>query len=230
MNYKKSFAQLDFEKLNTFKTQGFKPKVIYDIGASNGGWTNKILYLFPQAEFHLFEPLSDIESSYSAKLEETLRQNSNVKLHKYAVGKESSIAEFYRSKKTSYGSTSLKIQNSANFDVFELQKVSLDSLINAFTIPKPDLIKADIQGGEMDVLKGCEENLPDVQLLLLETWLSRGYGNETPLIHEIVNYLLPYGFYLFDIGDGFRNSTGNLISQDFFFINKTSELAKDYRF
>ena len=95
----KDFGQLDFEKLKSFTEKGFYPKTIFDIGASNGSWTNTMLSLFPQTEFHLFEPLADIEADYGAKLKSTLQKNPNTRLHKYVVGKETGVTEFYRSKK-----------------------------------------------------------------------------------------------------------------------------------
>lgn len=224
------FGQIDYQRLKSFKERGFNPTCIFDVGASNGSWSNRISAIFPEASFHLFEPLADLESNYANKLEAILQEHPNWKLHKCAVGKEDEIVKFYRSRNSSYGSTSLKVQQPDRYDIFELPKVSLDKVIEEYDLPKPDLIKADTQGGELDMLKGCEKHLPDVQLLLLETWLSKGYGQSTPLIHEIMGYLLPFGFYLFDLGGCYRDGNNNLISQDFFFVNKNSELAKQYIF
>ena len=88
----------------------------------------------------------------------------------------------------------------------------------------------DIQGGELEALKGCEKYLQHVDLLLLETWLSRGYGKKTPLLHEIINHLLPRGFYLFDFAGEYRNAQGRLFAPDVFFVNRNSQLVRDYRF
>jgi len=74
----------------------------------------------------------------------------------------------------------------------------------------------------MEALRGFEKNLAGVEVLLLETWLSRGYGPNTPLIHELIEFLLPHGFYMFELGSCYRNSEGSLISQDFFFVNKNN--------
>jgi hypothetical protein len=42
-----------------FQDQGRSPSVIFDIGASNGVWSDTIALTLPEAEYHLFEPLAD---------------------------------------------------------------------------------------------------------------------------------------------------------------------------
>jgi hypothetical protein len=46
-------------------TAGFDPKVIFDIGASNGEWSRIISEVFPNAVYHLFEPLAAIRQTTS---------------------------------------------------------------------------------------------------------------------------------------------------------------------
>jgi hypothetical protein len=94
----------------------------------------------------------------------------------------------------------------------------------------PDLLKIDIQGGELDALQGCERHLPNIELLLLETWLSRAYDGRNPLLLDIMNYLAPRGFYPCELSDVYRDGDGNLISQDVFFVNRTSLLTRGYHF
>jgi hypothetical protein len=38
------------------KSLGFKPSLIFDIGANHGGWTSGVISIFPSAKFVLFEP------------------------------------------------------------------------------------------------------------------------------------------------------------------------------
>ncbi|MGB3401837.1 MAG: hypothetical protein WBA77_04035 [Microcoleaceae cyanobacterium] len=75
MGYIVGFSKLDFERIEYFKSRGFNPKCIFDVGASNGGWSNNISPLFPEATFYLFEPLADIEEDYQEKLSQLLESN-----------------------------------------------------------------------------------------------------------------------------------------------------------
>ena len=70
------FADLDFNRLEQFKSRGFNPSCIFDIGASNGSWSQVISPLFPEAQFHLFEPMVEIEPTYEDKLKNVLKQKS----------------------------------------------------------------------------------------------------------------------------------------------------------
>jgi len=48
------------------------PAVLYDIGASNGVWSETIMDVCPSARFHLFEPLAHHSESYAGDLRERL--------------------------------------------------------------------------------------------------------------------------------------------------------------
>ena len=155
--------------------------------------------------------------------------HDNITLHKVAVGQEPGELTFNHRQDNPSASTALKVNNKSLYQQIQVPVVTLDSIIGCHA-PVPDFIKIDIQGGELDVLKGCRSNLSKVQLLLLETWLSRGYGKSTPLIIEVMNFLAPFGFHMFDVGDSWRNQNGSLISQDFYFVNERSSLASDFNF
>ncbi|MFM7881699.1 MAG: hypothetical protein ACKO8H_07620 [Microcystis panniformis] len=47
--------------------------VIFDVGASNSGWSCYIKRILPEAEFYLFEPLIDYSSDYRELISEILR-------------------------------------------------------------------------------------------------------------------------------------------------------------
>jgi hypothetical protein len=55
------------------KKLGHEPRVIFDVGASNSGWSCYIKRILPEAEFYLFEPLIDYSSDYRELISEILR-------------------------------------------------------------------------------------------------------------------------------------------------------------
>jgi len=222
------FGDIDYAKMQSFKNKGFNPSCIFDVGGSDGSWTRKILPLFPQADFYLFEPLADIAESY-AEVSSFVSGNAQTTLFKVAVGKENGNLTFNHRKESPASSTAINVGNKDLYEQLTVPLVTLDSII-ATTGPVPNMIKVDIQGGELNVLKGVVSNLCNVELLLLETWLGRGYAGNTPLVSELISFLTPFGFHMFDVGDSWRNENGSLISQDFFFVNERSSLASDFVF
>ena len=48
------------------------------------------------------------------------------------------------------------------------ETITLDTLVNNKNYPLPDLIKADIQGAEMNMLKGAKKCLENATFLILE--------------------------------------------------------------
>ena len=226
---KSGFGDIDVARLQSLREKGFNPECIFDIGGSDGSWTRKVQSVFPSTQFHLFEPLADIAGAYTANLESFVSANSNVHLHKVAVGRENGSLLFNHREENPSASTAIEVGNKSRYQQVEVPLVTLDSLIGTKT-PVPNMLKIDIQGGELNVLRGCVSNLASIEVLLLETWLSRGYGQSTPMIHELMNFLLPFGFFMFDVGDCWRNANGSLISQDFYFVNERSEMASDYSF
>lgn len=224
------FGDIDYAKMQSFKAKGFEPSCIFDIGGSDGSWTRKIMPLFPETNFHLFEPLADIAPSYTTSLLQFVSDfEHRTTLHKVAVGKEIGKLTFHHRTDNPAASTAIEVGNRSLYEQVEVPMVTLDSIIGAMP-QAPNMLKVDIQGGELNVLKGCVSHLCKIDLLLLETWLSRGYGENTPLISELINFLAPFGFHMFEVGDSWRNHNGSLISQDFFFVNERSILAHDFKF
>ena len=101
---------------------------------------------------------------------------------------------------------------------------TLDDAVREFALTTPQVVKVDIQGGELNVLKGATRLLPKVDVLLLECWLYRGYSNDTPLLLEVANWLREFDFHLWDLGDCYRDG-GTLVHQDCFFLNSRSTVS-----
>ena len=103
---------------------------------------------------------------------------------------------------------------------------TLDSFLEDETISAPDIIKADVQGFEMEVLKGAQSCLESAELLLLEVSYRQIYKNG-PLAHELVSYVGARGFRIYDICSYTqRPLDGELAQSDILFAKDTSILFK----
>ena len=55
----REFASAERLLFSDLVARGYSPKVVYDIGASNGYWSEIIATVFTGARFELFEPLAN---------------------------------------------------------------------------------------------------------------------------------------------------------------------------
>jgi hypothetical protein len=104
--------------------------------------------------------------------------------------------------------------------------LTIDYVVEEFRIPIPQVIKMDTQGCELNILQGATKSLPQVEVLLLECWLSRAYGQSTPLLLEVADWLRKVDFYLWDLGNAWRDPSGVLVAQDCLFLNARSKVSR----
>ena len=200
-----------------FKECGFEPKAIFDVGSSHSGWSWNISSLFPEAAFHLFEPLADYKPNYQKRAAWVLASRPNLRLHKIALGEIDGQTQI-GSDEAGYGASTLVTEASEIFpEMFDIPIRRLDSYVAEFGLPKPQVLKVDVQGAELAVLEGAGSLLEDVRLIQIESWLRRSYDGKTPLLHEITEYLSGRGFSLIDFGGVYYTDLHEMLALDAFF-------------
>jgi FkbM family methyltransferase len=215
-----------FQKLSDL---GYHPKVIFDVGASNSGWSCYVKKVLPEAEFYLFEPLIDHCSEYREFIEKILAMYPSFHLHKIALGEKTGEIIINIFSDSVVSSTALDIGNTGIQTVPVLvPMLTIDEAITSLNLPIPQVIKIDTQGSELSILKGAQKTLANVDILILECWLYRGYGKNTPLLTEIADWLLPFNFRLWDVVQPYRDEQGVLASLDCVFINTKSGITPDW--
>jgi|YNPMSStandDraft_1061717.scaffolds.fasta_scaffold11073_5 FkbM family methyltransferase len=212
--------------LRRLRRRGYRARIIYDIGASTGVWSETMLRVFPEARCHLFEPLAS-HPVYAAELAERLTRLPGLILHPMALG-EADAEETMAVAEDGFGSS---LHDRGNLPLIrERLRVPvrrLDTYVRERSLEPPDIVKIDTQGFEAAILRGGAETIRHAGAVLVELWLERGYGPQTPLAEEIINLLKPLGFTLVDFGERFWDSSGRLYSVDAYFLRV--ELAKRFR-
>lgn len=79
------FASHEMRVFSLLSNAGFAPSVIFDIGAANGTWSALISTVFPEASFHLFEPLATLLPAYQRDLHYQMKWHPNFTLHTVAL-------------------------------------------------------------------------------------------------------------------------------------------------
>jgi FkbM family methyltransferase len=186
-----------FEYLNQMKTvQNIKPKVVYDIGACVLHWTDKAKLVWPDAKFHAFEAMDSIEFLYK---EDSIPYNMGVlsdqdnKEITFYENKEHPGGNSYYRENTEFSPAAAVLFSDAHGVV--KQSMTLDTVVKQKNFPLPDLIKIDVQGAELDILKGASETIKHCQDLILEISHVE-YNKGAPHKDELIAYVESLGFKL----------------------------------
>jgi FkbM family methyltransferase len=86
----------------------------------------------------------------------------------------------------------------------------------------PEIVKIDVQGGEMEVLRGFGSLFRNVLCCELEVSFMRGYRNE-PLFDEVFNYMVNSGFGLFELKVFGVAGTRHRVQADAYFCRRDVE-------
>ena len=166
----------------------FKPKVCYDIGAAVLHWTRHAERIWPDTQVFLFDAFQPSEILY--------------KTHQYNMGvlsdQDDNEIKFYQNDFYFGGNSYYKEHNDNVFpDSGYIIKKSktLDTLIKEKQFPLPDLIKIDVQGAELDILKGASNVLSYCQYLIVELQ-DVHYNKGAPLAPITIEYLESKGWKL----------------------------------
>jgi len=201
---------------------GVTPELIFDVGAFRGDFAASALSVWPSAKVACFEPLQHGR----AQIEELRKRLPNIDLHGTLVGAvEKAKVEMH----VANTSTSLlRDAHNSEFPVEVFPQTTLDAVIKAFYAGRaPDFLKLDVQGYELEVLKGCEASLDRVRVILTEVSLLDLHEN-VPLLHELTGWLGERGFVAYDICGMTRRPLDNALWQvDMIFVRKDDALRRD---
>ena len=188
------FPPAHIEYLNKLKEQGETPKVIYDVGACVLHWTDRVRNIWPEAEVIAFE---------AADVHEFLYQETGIKYHIGVLSSESGKdVDFYQNNEApggnSYYRENPEIQPAAatlysDRYVRKLKTITLDAVASLKRFPPPDLIKMDVQGAELDVLKGAQETIKTAKHIILELQIVE-YNKGAPLKDTVIEYMNSIGY------------------------------------
>jgi FkbM family methyltransferase len=177
---------------------GSKPRVLYDVGAHTGTWTQLAKSIFPNAQIEAFEPLTEHVSEFLINTSGL----TGVRLHNIGVGASNYEADIRITNRSD--SSSLLPLTSAAESTYSLKHVvnkqvpirSLDSMIEAGQADPPDLIKLDVQGFEVEVLKGAQKTLETCTWVISEVSFEEYYVGQ-PLFHDVAQVMSEFGYRVY---------------------------------
>jgi FkbM family methyltransferase len=223
--YLQQLANNDFSKDPFIFQHNFflKKKVnqIFDIGANTGITVERYHQLFPNAKIHAFEPFP---ASYQV-LNKKFQDNSSIAMNQLGVFKTKGSLDFFVNQNVDTNSLFQPIKSGLSSDnqtinigkIF-IDTISLDEYCNSNEIKKIEILKMDIQGGELDALIGAINLIKtkSIDLIYCEAFFIRQYLKQ-PLFYDIATYLDSNGYSLQDIYSPFYGN-GSLAWCDAIFL------------
>ena len=170
--------------------------IFFDVGQNKGDYTQTLLKLFPDATIHGFEP----NHFLCETLIDRFRNIPNVRLNNFGFGtKKETIPLFITrdNKKTGHGSVFKSVMTDLhqNTDPEEIE-IAMDTIFNyckQHDIPSIDFLKIDVEGNELNVLKGAGDFLNQVKVIQFE--LNEMNIISRTFLKDFYSLLLNFTFY-----------------------------------
>jgi FkbM family methyltransferase len=206
--------------LGRLQRMGFRPKMVVDGGANVGAWTRKAKKYFPEAEFHLVEMQADCVES----LRLFAAGDPKIVIHHAALVEPG--VERVSVEGSGTGASVAAVNES---DGPSVVGKTLDELF-ADRAKKggPTFLKLDLEGHELNALKGATELLPLCDFLLLETSFYDPLNSGTPTFEILHRWLGDRGFILNDVASmSQRNRDGRLRMADLLYHRRGQPFEDD---
>ena len=198
-----------------------EPHVVFDVGAYKGGFIRSWLKWCPQAEIHAFEPTRD---SY-AELNDKYGKDARVKLIQSGVGDSPGKIELNVSRDAGYFNSFLAPDSKSLAEVryetgaltkYTVPVTTLDEHCLKAKIKGIHLIKIDVQGFELNVLRGATQAaLPITNYVFVESGIRPLYVG-APRFSDVFNFITPHGFHLIGMRSYHRGNL-TLVEADMLF-------------
>jgi FkbM family methyltransferase len=202
----------------------FNIRTVLDVGANEGQFGSKIIDLGYSGKIYSFEPIVSVhkmltqnaskfpqwsainmgignkEEELMINVSENLASSSVFEVDRKSVQADPATRTTHQEK--------IKI---TTIDSFVSSQKNLDAEI---------LLKLDIQGFELEALKGARASLPNFKLIQVELSFIPVY-EKAPLYKEVINFLEENDFEIFTLTPAFVDGkTGRMLQADGIFVRK----------
>jgi FkbM family methyltransferase len=192
-----------------YKKKGLNLHKVLDVGAFEGNWTKMFKSFFPSSQILMVEANSEKEKILSS-----------IGDYKIALlgAEDNKEVDYYKGQNSAQTGNSIFLENTKiEFKSEKRRTQTLTSLLGANE--SFDLIKMDVQGSELDIIKGGLNIVKNTKFLLIELQMTE-YNKGAPKSEEVISFLKDINFEFIDIFDLLYSNEGCLVQVDGFFVNK----------
>jgi len=208
--------------LENVRSRGLQCKHILDAGAYKGWFCFQAAETFPGATYYLFEPLMEMQE----ELDIFCKKYPKSKYFKHAVGSADgtlSLRTFKNLAWSGFMDVDIPATEERTPRIVEVKKI--DTLVKENKIQIPDLVKIDVQGYELEVLKGAESLFGKTELFIVESSLQNKHKS-FPLLAEVIAFMHQRDYVAYDFAGFLRQPDSSLIECDVCFVKRNSFLRK----
>ena len=197
-----------------------EPRTIIDVGVADG--TPELYEAFSDARFVLVEPLREFGPYI-----ERICDAYDATWVKAAAGRAKGVAELHIDPSELDGA-SLLSEMGRSLMVRQVPVVTLDGLNDQAHFREPILLKVDVQGAELEVLKGAKALIPRISVVILEVSFFR-FQTGCPDVTEAIQRMSALGFVPYDLWDPSYRPQDNALGQiDIAFVPVNSRLRTSH--
>lgn len=206
-----------------YRRIGLTPATVIDVGVGPG--TPELYEGLPQAELMLVEPLEEWRGHLEAIARERPAQIAIA-----AAGPAASEVEIAVHRAPVCSSTLGSRRGDGRQPTRLVPMVRLDDLAAEHRLPGPFVIKVDVEGAELEVLRGALELLRETELVLLEVSLFELVPG-APQLHDVVSWMHEQGFVVADLYNAHnRLLDGSLAQLDVAFVQKEGRFRREHAY
>lgn len=205
--------------------RGIRLHRIVDVGANVGQWTRLMRDVYPTASVFMVEAQSKHTETLKT-LAATDPQHLSFAPNLVGPPGVESADFVVLDDEVGSGSSVLPENSDVARHVERMPMCTLDSLLSEHGIAAPDLLKLDVQGYELEVLKGAEGALVGCEFVLLEVSLWP-YNRGGPLAAEVFGWMADRNFRAYEILAFARRPDGVMVQADVLFVSTRSHLLAD---
>ena len=171
---------------------GYEPSVILDVGSRDLEQSLEFLSVYPKAKILAFEPNPNQTQIINSLVNESIR------FFPIALGTVEGNATLHTPPQDqNHGAGSLLVPHYSaivqGYNTYSVPIRRLESILSEEGISKVDIIWCDVQGFEIEVLKGMGKYLSGVDFIHAEA-TQQAYYNGQPLVRDIVKFLMENSF------------------------------------
>jgi FkbM family methyltransferase len=205
---------------------GVRPRCILDVGANEGKWARAAASVFPDARLVLIEPQQEL----LPKLKAFCASHPSARYVLAGAGAENGQA-VQTIWEDLHGSSFLPPTDD-NLLRAGRQRVTPIVTLNTVVAEEerlPEVVKLDVQGYELEALRGAGRLLGTTECFILEVSLFSSAPN-SPELFEVVEFMHRHDYEVYDICGFLRRPLDGAIGQlDLAFARANGRLRRDHR-
>ena len=218
-------GRMDF-LLEDLRKRGLTCRTIMDVGANTAGWSRTAKRIFPEANFCLIEPQVEM----LPHLEQFCRDfdNSVCVLAGAGARKDVQTLTVWDDLAGSSFLPKPTAELRSAHKQRDIEMVTIDDLVSSSRTQLPELMKLDIQGFELEALKGAHTTFGHTEVYILEVSLFPfPDGPGMPVLSDVIEFMLARDYVVYDFAGFLRRPLDGALGQcDICFVKRNGFLRR----